>query len=1152
MLPATSPAFAPLRASASRLVLTLLLTGLSGPVLAASFTVPPASGPQELSGTQTGVVNAGATLDGGGDPAVTWSAPATGSGVTLTNAGTVTSSTRAIDSASDVSGAFSLENSGAIASTDDALRIRGSFADGVLQIDNSGSITSQTGQALDLDKASAASAVVRLTNSGTIGSAGSDAVRLGGGTIVIDNSGTIEATDSGKRAIKMDSASNFETLVGLTITNRAGGVISGIDDGIKISSEDGSTAAPAIVISNDGLIRSTADGQAIDLGGITSKAATITITNSASGVITAADDDGIQGADGMVVHNAGTITSYYAAGTADDQNNSAIKIDGEGLAGGMSATIVNEATGVISGAYHGIKASGPEDVLNVTNYGSIFGRNGSGVNSNGTGEVVNSGTITGTFDPAASFGDGDGVDFDGAGTIINYGTIAGLGSKGTKPGETRPSTSEGIAIGGGTIVNGDASTPGALISGANNGILADNSDNGDAFAALSVTNYGTIRGLDGYGIRIVNGAGTFGNTIVNYGTISGTTFAVAMGDGDDRFVYEAGSTVVGAVKAEGGTDTLELGERDGAFGLALLGDAATYQGFERLTLAQGSRWLLSGVSDFAGASVVDGATLELADAGLAASAVSVKSGRLLGSGTLGALAVGTGGVVAPGAAGASGTLAVTDAVSFAAGSAYQVSAGTDGSIDKITAGGAATVDGGAGVALEAGVNSLLWGTNYAILSAVGGVTGQFGSLSSSTSYLFLTPTLDADANDIFIRLDRKAVSFARYAVTPNQRAVAFSLEAYGAGATPGASALYDTVVGQASPAVVGTAFTQLAGDIHGTVGGAIFNENTLVNDTLLGRLRQANSAGASGGVAALGFGGPVSAYAGADPVKAGPFKAGPFKAEPAGTTLTAWAQGYGQWVDSGSAPFDASTNLGGALVGLDATAGNVVAGFAVGYSSSSTTSGAASADADTARIAAYGSAAFEALKLRAGADIGWSSISTSRVVALTGERPQADYDGLSANLFGEAAYTLAFGTAALEPFAGFGWSYVNLGGFTEKAAPVSGLSSDGSTLSTPYSTLGLRAAATFSLAAETALTPHASIGWRHAFGDVTPVTTLTFLSTGTGFDAAGVPVATDSLVVSGGLDLALAGGWSVGVAYDGSFGDSVTSNAGRGVLAVRF
>ncbi len=47
------------------------------------------------------------------------------------------------------------------------------------------------------------------------------------------------------------------------------------------------------------------------------------------------------------------------------------------------------------------------------------------------------------------------------------------------------------------------------------------------------------------------------------------------------------------MKGEGGTDTLRLGEVTGTFNLSLLGDSATYQGFEVLDLAIGSGWTVT-------------------------------------------------------------------------------------------------------------------------------------------------------------------------------------------------------------------------------------------------------------------------------------------------------------------------------------------------------------------------------------------------------------------------------------------------------------------------------------------------------------------------------------------------------------------------------
>ncbi|WP_051357435.1 beta strand repeat-containing protein, partial [Azorhizobium doebereinerae] len=854
-----------LKSSASRTAILCAIAIAPLPTLAASFTVPTGTTTtttQSLTGTQTGTIAAGGTLATSASSISL--GVATGTGVVLTNNGTVTSGTRGIDTPAGVTGILTVTNTGTISAADDGFRLNGTFASGTLLLTNSGTISSTGGQALDFDKATATSANVTIANSGSIltsGASGSDAVRLGGGTISLINSGTIATTASAKRAIKFDTATNIDTLVSLTITNTASGLISGTDDAIKIAGNAGDTSAAIIAINNAGTIRSTAGGQGIDLGDLVSPNLKITITNQSTGLITASDNDGIKAGMNTVVNNYGTITSNYTTTSADTQNYSAIKFDG------ASGTVHNYAGGVISGAYHGIKASGLTDNITVINDAgaTITGRNGSGVNSNGTGSVLNYGTITGSFDPAASFGDGDGVDIDGIGTITNYGTIQALGSKGTKPGETKPSTSEGIAIGGGTIVNGSASSRTALISGANNGILADNSNSGDIFGALSVTNYGTIQGLNGYGIQIVNAAGTFSNTIVNYGSITGTTFAVAMGNGNDLFVYEAGSSVTGAVMAQGGTDTLRLGEVAGTFNLGLLGDTATYQGFEFLDIQSGSAWTLTGSSAFAGNTTVTGASLALNNAWLGASFVTVSGtgSALSGIGTIGGLAAAFGSTISPGlGAGSIGTLGITGAASFASGSTYAVTVNGAGASDRIAVSGKTTLSSGATVAVQALSGTYNFSNRYTILTSAGGVSGTFGSVSSNMA--FLTPVLSYDATDVYLALNRNDVTFASVATTSNARRAAAAVEAGGTG-----TALYNAVA-TGTVASSQSAFQLLSGEAQASYGTTAFNQAQIVGDVIDGRLRQANYAGATGAVAGLGAGGPT-AYAAAPVTKAGPF-----------------------------------------------------------------------------------------------------------------------------------------------------------------------------------------------------------------------------------------------------------------------------------------
>jgi len=52
-------------------------------------------------------------------------------------------------------------------------------------------------------------------------------------------------------------------------------------------------------------------------------------------------------------------------------------------------------------------------------------------------------------------------------------------------------------------------------------------------------------------------------------------------------------------------------------------------------------------------------------------------------------------------------------------------------------------------------------------------------------------------------------------------------------------------------------------------------------------------------------------------------------------------------------------------------------------------------------------------------------------------------------------------------------------------------------------------------------TARGTVGWRHAFGDATPLSTFAFAG-GDAFPIAGVPIAEDAVLIEGGIDIDLA------------------------------
>ena len=200
----------------------------------------------------------------------------------------------------------------------------------------------------------------------------------------ISNSGTIEDTASGGRAIRIETSVGASFTA--TINNTVTGIIRSADDAIQVQA--GSVTGGTINLTNAGLISSTRAGQGLDLAGATG-AAIQNVTNS--GQINAAANDAIR------IGGVGTITntSIIEGGTNTGYQTSA---DGIQFEINTSGTVNNNGIGVIVGDRHGVDGDDFSNVITNNAVGAtITGRNGSGVGLDGSGTVTNYGTITGIF-----------------------------------------------------------------------------------------------------------------------------------------------------------------------------------------------------------------------------------------------------------------------------------------------------------------------------------------------------------------------------------------------------------------------------------------------------------------------------------------------------------------------------------------------------------------------------------------------------------------------------------------------------------------------------------------------------------------------------------------------------------------------------------
>jgi fibronectin-binding autotransporter adhesin len=139
-------------------------------------------------------------------------------------------------------------------------------------------------------------------------------------------------------------------------------------------------------------------------------------------------------------------------------------------------------------------------------------------------------------------------------------------------------------------------------------------------------------------------------------------------------------------------------------------------------------------------------------------------------------------------------------------------------------------------------------------------------------------------------------------------------------------------------------------------------------------------------------------------------------------------------------------------------------------------------------------------------------------------------------------------SAMVEPFVGGAAIHLHQDGFAERGG-LAGLSAPGQSSDVETTTLGVRLEA--ALATAVPLTARAMVGWRHAYGDVTPEAALVFAG-GSDFTVAGAPLHRNALVTEFGLDTNFSQRVSFGLSYAGQFGTRASDDAVNARLTVKF
>lgn len=693
------------------------------------------------------------------------------------------------------------------------------------------------------------------------------------------------------------------------------------------------------------------------------------------------------------------------------------------------------------------------------------------------------------------------------GTTISGGTlsVANDGNLGDASG--------GIALQGGTLENTAAFTTNRAISLAGNGTLQTD-------ANLTVSNV-----ITGSGALTKSGAGTLtlggSNTYSGGTTISGGTLSVS---GDGNLGATSGSITLdgGVLETSGtfatarafnmvGSGTWQTDADITASGAISGNGALTKSGAGTLIMDSNS-------SGFAGSTTVQAGTLEVGDAStpsavLGGNVTVASGGTLSGHGTIAGNVTNSGLVWAGGSI---GTLTIAGNYTQAANGLIEVEAAPTGQISQLIVGGKASLAGSALVLADAGA----WvpRTDYTLLTAAGGISGQFASVSSSLA--FLTPTLGYGANAVTLSLQRNDVNLNAVAQTANQRAVATAANPLGF-----TSPVYNALV-VLDAATARSAFGQLSGEIHASARTAIMDDDRYVRDAINQHL--AGMTNDANGLNVTNDGG-----------------------------VTAWTAVWGHWgshdSDGNAAGFTA--NGSGVLMGADLPVGDDARLGAVIGSGQGTvriaTPGSSSHVLDQ-HFGIYGSAQTGPLQWQGGALYGLQRVDSSRTVGFGSFAGAADgnYHAHSAQGYVDASWPIALGNTTLSPFANLAYENLHTPSFTESGSSAA-LSVASQDSSVGYGTLGLRAS--FDLGAPShGLHAHVGLGWQHAWGDTLPTTTMRFASGSDSFDIAGLPVARNAGTVRGGISFTITPAVSVDASYQGQFGQRASDQAARVSVDWRF
>ncbi|WP_265570336.1 autotransporter domain-containing protein [Sphingomicrobium nitratireducens] len=504
---------------------------------------------------------------------------------------------------------------------------------------------------------------------------------------------------------------------------------------------------------------------------------------------------------------------------------------------------------------------------------------------------------------------------------------------------------------------------------------------------------------------------------------------------------------------------------------------------------------LTGDVSYAGDVEITGGTLAVNGTMTEADFFVETGGRLGGNGTVGDVVV-DGGTL--GAGNSIGHLVIAGDLTLDADSIFEIEVNAAGDADLVEVTGAAELGGATATILaEDGLYAPV--TEYTVLTAEDGVTGEFGTVT--TNFAFLDPTFDYGANAVTLTLTRNDIDFSEYGDTANQSIVGGLVEALGFG-----NALYDAalVLGQDK---VAADFETLTGEAYPALASAMIETTDL--------LRRQLDAGAPEGDGVFVWGRGVLTNA---------------KADARGNYRAVDLDGSGLAAGFGYHAGDLVVSLGGGRLWQDSDAFDL-------------------SDADMSFLDGRVDWSSESgFGVTAGALFGWSDGVVTRDTRLgtISATVVGDMDASVSAFHGEARYGFAMSQITLEPFVGLSHVSLSLDDLTETggitALDVSDLDRD-----VTFGDAGLRVSA----GSANGVSFDAMAGLRRAWGDRMGSASIAFADSPASASIGAMPIAKDALRLGAGLGYAK-GRMKVSIGYDGTMSKGFDSHGVKAGLSIGF